>query len=125
MNIKRRSVIKGAAWSIPVIAAAIATPLAAASTQSTAELRFIGSSFTKKSLKFKVQNTGSAVARDVSVLVIWDGGTLTVPLGDIAPGSHAPTEHDREHDIPDNVSFVSLEAVTIDGSASAQIGLVR
>lgn len=30
-DLKRRTVIKGAAWSVPVIAAAIATPLAAAS----------------------------------------------------------------------------------------------
>lgn len=30
-DVKRRTVIKGAAWSVPVIAAAVATPLAAAS----------------------------------------------------------------------------------------------
>lgn len=31
MNMNRRELIKGAAWSVPVIAAAVATPLAAAS----------------------------------------------------------------------------------------------
>lgn len=38
----RRTVVKGAAWSIPVIAAAIATPLAAASVTPTITLAFEG-----------------------------------------------------------------------------------
>lgn len=37
-GISRRTVVKGAAWSVPVIAAAVATPLAAASTAGPAEL---------------------------------------------------------------------------------------
>lgn len=40
-GIERRSVIKGAAWSVPVIAAAVATPLAAASGPK-AQLAFGG-----------------------------------------------------------------------------------
>lgn len=39
VSISRRSVIRSAAWSVPVIAAAIATPLAAASTPPAAPLR--------------------------------------------------------------------------------------
>lgn len=128
LDITRRRVIKGAAWSLPVIAAAIATPLAAASTAPTAgaELRFIGSNFTKKSLKFKVQNTGTTTARDVGALILWDGDSIgTIPLGDIAPGAHAPTEHDREYDIPASVRTVTIQVVTIDGTASAEITLTR
>ncbi|MFJ2551566.1 hypothetical protein [Microbacterium sp. NPDC087591] len=36
----RRTVVKGAAWSVPVIAAAVATPLAAASTPTPAAATF-------------------------------------------------------------------------------------
>lgn len=37
-GLSRRTVVKGAAWSVPVIAAAVATPLAAASTLCTAAI---------------------------------------------------------------------------------------
>lgn len=40
-GLSRRTVVKGAAWSVPVIAAAVATPLAAAST--TLDLTITGS----------------------------------------------------------------------------------
>lgn len=125
-ELTRRRVIKGAAWSLPVILAATAVPLAAASvTAGTADLRFIGTNLTKKSLKFKVENQGTATARDVSVLILWEGGSLIIPLGDIEPGSHAPTEHDRQYDIPADARSVHLEAVTLDGSASAVITVTR
>lgn len=39
MNLNRRELLKAAAWSTPIIAAAIATPLAAASTQEPTENR--------------------------------------------------------------------------------------
>ncbi|KJL26371.1 hypothetical protein [Microbacterium azadirachtae] len=42
-NIQRRAVLKGAAWSVPVVAAAVATPLAAAST-ANASIAWNGSS---------------------------------------------------------------------------------
>ncbi|GGM36965.1 hypothetical protein [Microbacterium saperdae] len=35
-GVSRRTVVKGAAWSVPVVAAAVATPLAAASTGTPA-----------------------------------------------------------------------------------------
>jgi len=109
--ISRRRVIKGAAWSLPVIAAAVAAPLAAASsTPSDGCLRFIGTNFTKKSLKFKVQNQCETPVTSVEVLITWDGGSLAVPLGDIVPHAHAPIEHDREYTdvIPEAVTMVTL-----------------
>ena len=39
----RRTVVKGAAWSVPVIAAAVATPLAAASTVDVGAFALDGS----------------------------------------------------------------------------------
>jgi hypothetical protein len=42
-GLSRRTVVKGAAWSVPVIAAAVATPLAAASTDPG---RLIGAAWT-------------------------------------------------------------------------------
>lgn len=125
--ISRRTIVKGAAWSLPVIAAAVAMPLASASTpnESGACLRFIGTNLTRKGLKFKVQNQCSATARNVSVLALWSGGSLTVPLGDIPPHGHAPTEHERIYSIPAEVTSVILQAVTLDGSASAETTVTR
>lgn len=47
-NIERRRIVKGAAWAVPVIAAAVAVPASTASTPETgACLRFIGTNVTK------------------------------------------------------------------------------
>ncbi|MCS3843442.1 hypothetical protein [Microbacterium sp. AK031] len=46
-GIARRTVLKASAWSVPVVAAAVATPLAAASTAVDLELAgFAGDTFT-------------------------------------------------------------------------------
>lgn len=110
-DIPRRSVVKGAAWSIPVIAAAVAVPASTASTPvSTACLRFIGTNVTKKSVKVKVQNQCDMVARNVVLTIGIDdtqGRVIVVPLGDIPPHGHAPTEHERVYDIPETGSVVA------------------
>lgn len=41
-GVSRRTVMKGAAWSIPVVAVAVATPLAAASTVDVGAYRLVG-----------------------------------------------------------------------------------
>lgn len=113
-NITRRTIVKGAAWSIPVIAAAVAAPLAAASTAPQACLRFIGTNFTKKSLKVKLKNDCTATAKNVVLAVSYtSNGTPiseVVPLGDIAPGQPWPLDHFREYDIPADVTTVVITA---------------
>lgn len=110
--ISRRAVVKSAAWSIPVIAAAVAMPLTAASETPTNEtgacLRFIGTNVTKKSVKVKVQNQCGTTARGVVLTIGTDApsGVLVVPLGDIPPHGHAPTEHQRVYEIPETGGVV-------------------
>ncbi|KJQ52787.1 hypothetical protein [Microbacterium sp. SA39] len=44
-GLDRRSLLRGTAWSLPVIAAAVATPMAAASTQDGGTLFLTGNAF--------------------------------------------------------------------------------
>lgn len=124
----RRTIVKGAAWSLPVIMAAVAVPTSTASTPVTqACLSFIGSSLTKKSLKFKVKNSCSVPAKNVRVTVLdtaGSGWSLVVPLGDIAPGNHRSIEHYREYNFPDGVNRLFLTAMA-DNSESVSITLER
>lgn len=125
-EMERRTIIKGAAWALPVIAAAVAAPLATASGASEEQLAFIGTNFTKKSLKFKVMNTGTTTVKNVIVFITWNGGSETVALGDIAPKGHAPTEHHRDYTFPESVSNVTLRAVGEDGVTTlAQVTVTR
>lgn len=63
-GLERRSVIKGAAWSVPVIAAAVATPLASASPTGQAGLDLNGGCVQILGVQvlpgFEVENTGTA-----------------------------------------------------------------
>lgn len=109
-DIERRRIVKGAAWSLPVIAAAIAVPTSTASTPETgACLRFIGTNVTKKSVKVKVQNQCATTARNVVLTISIDdtpGRVIVVPLGDIPSHGHAPIEHERAYDIPETGGVV-------------------
>lgn len=122
-NIERRRIVKGAAWAVPVIAAAVAVPASTASTPETgACLRFIGTNVTKKSVKVKVQNQCAATARNVVLTIGIDdtpGRVIVVPLGDIPPHGHAPTEHERAYDIPET------GGVVVTASADMMVTIVK
>jgi len=92
MSIERRTIIKSAAWGLPVIAAAVATPLASASRPSAEPtgIRFIGVAATKREVKLKIQNIGSTSARNVALLV---NGTLHKVWPELV--GHQPTEQVR------------------------------
>lgn len=81
MTVERRTIIKGAAWSVPVIAAAVATPLATASTptEEGAGFRFNGNAWNngKNPVEFSIHND-TKVAGSATVVVEWDGGSDTV-----------------------------------------------
>lgn len=128
--IPRRTVIKGAAWSVPVVAASMALPLAAASEAPTACLRFIGTPPKIKkdeSIKMKVQNKCKATAKNVVLTISYvSNGTpinKSVPLGDIAPNAHAPIEHDHEFNIPADVQTVLITATA--DNAEAYVEAIR
>lgn len=112
--IERRAIVKGAAWSLPVIAAAVAVPASTASTPVTGGscLRFIGTNLTGKSLKVKVQNQCEVTARNVVLTIAIDGSDQVrfIPLGDIPPHGHAPTEHVRDYQIPAGDDSVAISA---------------
>lgn len=119
--IPRRTVIKGAAWSVPVVAAAVALPLAAASEAPTACLRFIGTPpqiQADGTLKTKVQNQCKATARNVVLTVSYtSNGTPmneSFPIGDLRHGQPGPLDHYRTH-IPADVQSVLL-TVTADNA---------
>lgn len=86
MTITRREALKGAAWSVPVIAASIATPMAAASEPAgAAELRFHGASAHKGKtpgsayIKVRLKNDSSYSASNVliTLMIRQDGITRT------------------------------------------------
>lgn len=122
-NIERRRIVKGAAWALPVIVAAVAVPASTASTPETgACLRFIGTNVTKKSVKVKVQNQCGTTARNVVLTIGIDdaaGRSIVIPLGDIPPHGHAPTEHERAYEIPEAGS------VAVSASADMMVTIVK
>lgn len=92
-RIDRRTVVKGAAWSVPVIAAAAAVPMAAASgTPQVASLDIDAGCIQVAGLQvlpgFSVKNKGGAayqgaVSGPISVVETIDLSAITTPLGDI------------------------------------------
>ncbi|MDF2559440.1 MAG: hypothetical protein K0R99_886 [Microbacterium sp.] len=86
-GISRRTIVKGAAWSVPVIAAAVATPLAAASVVSDdlvpALSGPIGLSLTALGLPVATINT-------VNTLTITNNGTDASPAGATAVVQYNP-----------------------------------
>lgn len=73
-EVTRRAALRTAAWGVPVIAVAAATPLAAASTPEptptpASEIRFIGLAVTPKEVKVKIQNIGSGTAFNVKLFI--------------------------------------------------------
>jgi len=126
MIVTRRTIVKGAAWSIPVIMAATAVPHAAASAQpGNACLRFIGSNFTRDGLKVKVQNQCGMIARDVQIIVSYENGQAAVarvfPQGELDPHAHAPAEHLRLDDIPDEISQVTVTVKAENADAVTEV----
>ena len=89
-SLDRRSIVKGAAWSAPVLAATIATPLAAASTQARLDLNAACVQVAGISLLpgFNVTNVGTETynpANDGTITVIEtiDLSNITTPGFDI------------------------------------------
>src|SRR5690606_38547626 len=85
-QVERRTILKGAAWSAPVIAAAIAAPMAAAS-DNQARIRIYGDCLlnaldVKVGQGFYVENQGtSAYSGDITVVEqITLTGAAAVPL---------------------------------------------
>lgn len=98
---ERRTVIKGAAWSVPVIAAAVAAPLAVASTTPGTEggFRFDGNAWNngKNPVEFSIHDdtTGKPQTRVATVVVEWSGGSesKTYPItGQGGPYTYALPE---------------------------------
>lgn len=94
-DLGRRSVLKGAAWSVPVIAAAVATPLAAATTGARLDLnagcfQVLGVGLLPG---FSVVNTGtasydaSAPGNTITVVETIDLSAITTPGLDILGGT--------------------------------------
>lgn len=81
-GLSRRTVVQGAAWALPVIAAAVATPLAAASVACTAGLSTTTASYTRLSAT-------SAVFTWVDVF--GDGKDLTLTLSAVPNGANNMT----------------------------------
>lgn len=84
----RRSVIKGAAWSVPVIAAAVAAPGAAATTPGVAGLDLNAGCVQILGLQllpgFSVANTGTgAYSGTITITETIDLSAITTPFGDI------------------------------------------
>lgn len=117
-ELNRRTLLKGAAWSVPVVAIAASVPLAAASTVPvTGQLRFIGTPHKPvRELKLKVQNKGSEMARNVTILITGPS-SATIPLGDIQPNGLGPTDSDhiRIPDLPDGKYTVTVSSENIQG----------
>lgn len=82
-NVSRRTLVKGAAWSLPVVAVAAATPLAAASTAGTDLVPSLGGPITL--------NLGIlASVNVVNTLTITNAGTVATP----ATGTTASVVYD-------------------------------
>lgn len=79
-GVKRRTIVQGAAWTVPVVAAAVASPLAAASTTPTYTLAFdqdeypVGSDCTLKGVTLTLRDNAGAPAAGQTV-------TTTLPAG--------------------------------------------
>lgn len=109
-ELSRRTLVKGAAWSLPVIAVAAATPMAAAST-ATASVEWTGSNTTLLTLTllnggpvagvnllpsapttFRVNNTPGAIPNVTAVFSVSQANapTLSLSLGDRYLSGFAP-----------------------------------
>ena len=78
-EIKRRTVVKGAAWSVPVLAAAVGTPLAAATGDLTIEAPgsvLSGRCETVSDFTFTVKDANDGAAVGISVTVALPSTTL-------------------------------------------------
>lgn len=77
-GLSRRSVVRGAAWSLPVMAAALATPMAAASTTCTATISTSTAAYSRLSATSAVFTWGD---------VFGDGKDLTLTLTAVPNGA--------------------------------------
>jgi hypothetical protein len=93
-GISRRTIVKGAAWSVPVIAAAVATPLAAASVLNddlvpalsgplTLNLGFLASVTTVNTLTITNNGTDASPAGATAV-VQYNPGLLSLNIATVA-----------------------------------------
>lgn len=110
---ERRTLIKGAVWSVPIIAAATAAPHIAASAP-TRGIRFNGTPKHDPQgvLQFSVHNDSNAVAESVEVVATWEGGGFAIlALGDVRvqSGPH------RMDDVPAGVVTLSVSAANVPG----------
>ncbi|KJQ55071.1 hypothetical protein [Microbacterium sp. SA39] len=83
----RRTVVKGAAWSVPVIAAAVATPLAAASLAGDLTAAFSG----PLALNLSLGPITLATVNAVNTLTITNAGPAASPVGATANVQYLPS----------------------------------
>jgi hypothetical protein len=103
-GLKRRTVVQGAAWSIPVIAAAVATPLAAASTALGLEFsaaQYSGTACTTITNAQVTATDGGVAASNTAVTVTLDSGYT------FADGSNSFTG------VTDGAGSLSLPAIRV------------
>lgn len=105
-GLSRRTVVQGAAWALPVIAAAVATPLAAASVACTAGLSTTTASYTRLSAT-------SAVFTWVDVF--GDGKDLTLTLSAVPNGANNMTINQTNN--------LRLDSTTQGGEAQPSVHL--
>lgn len=86
-GLTRRTVVKGAAWSVPVIAAAVATPLAAASAAGDLTGAFGG----PIALDLSIGPIDVATVNAVNTLTITNAGPAASPAGATANISYLPS----------------------------------
>lgn len=93
---RRRTVMKAAAWSVPVIAVAAATPAAAASTVEGPDLDLRGLSMGSTFTFYSEDGQTQYMAAEPSSFIIMNQGTVAAPLGAIVQVTydnriHTPT----------------------------------
>ncbi|WP_136044435.1 hypothetical protein [Microbacterium sp. K41] len=87
-GISRRTVVKGAAWSVPVIAAAVATPLAAASLTDSDLVPALSGPIT---LSLGVGPLAVASIATVNTLTITNDGPAASPAGATTTIQYTPS----------------------------------
>ncbi|WP_305684123.1 hypothetical protein [Microbacterium sp.] len=111
-GISRRTVVNAAAWSVPVIAAAVAVPLAAASTSQASIAALVGSTITANSSSGAASGEFATSGMRISnVSGEWSTGVLTAAYRLQGPWATASLSK------PDGSPFVQGETIVHGGTA--------
>jgi hypothetical protein len=107
-NVSRRTLVKGAAWSLPVVAVAAATPLAAASTTGTDLVPALSGPI---NLDLTALGLTVATVNVVNTLTIMNNGTVATP----ATGTTASVVYNPAL-LTLNISGVGVQVLGSDGN---------